>query len=326
GCRAGARAADDAGAPAGCAGRRADRRVERPQPAARVRRRGAHRRPARSGPAAHRRSDAHRGDHQRRDRRAQAAARRRRGGDHQVDRGDDRARGAGHGRTGAGEAAAAVTAAKAFSRAAGAVALHRIGKAFRRGAVRGTGLDTVGELSIFAGVKADRQVKALPKPASPPWDKGIQPISRDSYYSAIACGKQGGANPTCVFWDTGLCKNDDFTLTMYTPYKQVAYEVWQAVKNKQEAPTPSYADAQRTRITVGVTAAPAAKNPIAGVTIKRGGAAIKPVTQSLETGGGGKFIFDFPAFAPGAEIAIELAGRARTVTCAVDKSVLATFR
>ena len=161
---------------------------------------------------------------------------------------------------------------------------------------------------------------------TPPWDKGIQAISRDSYYNAIACGKQGGTNPPCVFWDTGLCKNDDFTLAMYTPYKQVAYEVWQAVKNKQEAPTPSYADAQRTRITVGVTATPAAKNPIAAVTIARGGKSIKPVSQSLESNGGGKFIFDFPSFAPTEDITIELAGKARTVKCDVDKTVLATFR
>jgi hypothetical protein len=178
---------------------------------------------------------------------------------------------------------------------------------------------------LLTGPVVHAQVKAQARPATPPWDKGIQPISRDSYYNAIACGKQGGANPACVFWDTGLCKNDDFTLAMYTPYKQVAYEVWQAVKNKQAAPTPSYADAQRTRITVGVTAAAAAKNPIAGVTIKRGGSAVKPVTQSLESGGG-KFIFDFPAFAATEGIAIELAGRARTITCAVDKSVLASFR
>jgi hypothetical protein len=178
---------------------------------------------------------------------------------------------------------------------------------------------------LALGPVVHAQIKAVAKPATPPWDKGIQPISRDSYYNAIACGKQGGANPACVFWDTGLCKNDDFTLAMFTPYKQVAYEVWQAVKNKQEAPTPSYADAQRTRITVGVTAAAAAKNPVAGVTIKRGATTVKPVTQSLESGGG-KFIFDFAAFAPTEAITLELAGRARTITCAVDKSVLATFR
>jgi hypothetical protein len=182
-------------------------------------------------------------------------------------------------------------------------------------------------VSVLMASPVHGQVKAQPPrgPLTPAWDKGIQPISRDSYYNAIACGKQGGANPPCVFWDTGLCKNADFTLAMYTPYKQVAYEVWQAVRSKQDAPTPSYADAQRTRITVGVTAAPAAKNPIASVTIKRRGTTVKPVTQSLESGGG-KFIFDFPAFAPTAGITIELAGRARTVTCTIDTSVLAAFR
>src|SRR5215510_12816263 len=143
--------------------------------------------------------------------------------------------------------------------------------------------------ALLTGPAVHAQVKAQAKPATPPWDKGIQPISRDSYYNAIACGKQGGANPACVFWDTGLCKNDDFTLAMYTPYKQVAYEVWQAARRKQEPPMPNYAEAQRTRVTVGVTAASAAKNSIAGVTVKRGASAVKPVTQSLETGGG-KFI------------------------------------
>src|SRR3954466_4691780 len=75
---------------------------------------------------------------------------------------------------------------------------------------------------------------------TPAWNKGIQPISRDSYYNAIACGKQGGERPLCVFYDADLCKNDDFTLALFTPYKMVAYEVWQAVRQHREAPTPSY--------------------------------------------------------------------------------------
>ena len=56
------------------------------------------------------------------------------------------------------------------------------------------------------------------------------PINAESYYHAIECGKQGGDDPPCVFWDTGICKNDDFTLTFYSGYKQVAYEVWTAVR------------------------------------------------------------------------------------------------
>src|SRR5262249_37554316 len=74
---------------------------------------------------------------------------------------------------------------------------------------------------------ADAQITAQARPApTPPWTKGILPINPESYYSAIECGKQGGADPPCVFWDTGVCKNDDFSLNWYTGYKQVAYEVW----------------------------------------------------------------------------------------------------
>ena len=61
---------------------------------------------------------------------------------------------------------------------------------------------------------AQTQVKAQIAPgATPPWEKGILPITPETYYNAIECGKQGG-DPTCVFWDTGLCKNTDFELAM----------------------------------------------------------------------------------------------------------------
>jgi hypothetical protein len=179
----------------------------------------------------------------------------------------------------------------------------------------------LGSASAGAQIKA-----ALPKgPMTPAWDKGIQPISRESYWNAVECGKQGGQRPLCVFYDADLCKSDDFTLALFTPYKQVAYEVWQAVRQKQAAPTPSFGDAQRTRITLGVTPAAAAKNPVTAAVIKRGGRVVKPATQSLD-GGGGRFIFDFPAFAPTEDISIELTGRARTETCLIEKSILSKFR
>ena len=182
-------------------------------------------------------------------------------------------------------------------------------------------------IAVSAAVPAGAQIKAqLPKGAmTPAWDKGIQPISRESYWNAVACGKQGGQRPLCVFYDADLCKNDDFALALFTPYKQVAYEVWQAVRQKQDPPTPSFGDAQRTRITLGVTPAAGAKNPITGVVVKRGGRTVEPATRSLD-GGGGRFIFDFPAFAPTEDITIEMTGRARTVTCQVDKGVLTKFR
>jgi hypothetical protein len=171
------------------------------------------------------------------------------------------------------------------------------------------------------------QIKAqLPDgPMTPPWDKGIQPISRDSYWNAVECGKQGGARPACVFYDADLCKNDDFTLALYTPYKSVAYEVWRVVKNGQPPPTPSYGEAQRTRVTVGVTLAKGSQNTITGLLIKRGGKTIEPIARALDATGG-KFTFDFAPFAPTAGITIEVAGKLRTRSCTVGQTVLAGFR
>jgi hypothetical protein len=166
------------------------------------------------------------------------------------------------------------------------------------------------------------QIKAqLPANITPAWDKGIQPINQDNYWNAVACGKQGGENPPCVFYDTGLCKNDDFTLALFTPYKMVAYEVWGAVRKGQDAPTPSYAEAQRTRVTLGVKPVQGSKNALASVVIKRGGRAVRPVAAS-----GGSFTFDFPAFAPTEDITIDMVGSAATQSCLVEKSVLSRFR
>ena len=175
------------------------------------------------------------------------------------------------------------------------------------------------------GASAPIRAQLPPGPNTPAWDKGIQPISAESYWNAVACGKQGGARPVCVFYDADLCKSEDFTLTFFTPYKAVAYEVWQAVTHKQAVPTPSYANAQRLRITVGVTPTKGSKNPVAGLTIKRDGRDIRPATQSIDDTGG-RFIFDFTAFAPTGDLTIEIAGKSATRACVVEQSVLAAFR
>ena len=75
-----------------------------------------------------------------------------------------------------------------------------------------------------------------------------------------------------------------------------------------------------------LTPKPAAKNPVTSLTIKRGGQVVKPVSQSLEAGGIGTFIFDYAPFAPTEDISFEMAGKARTVSCAIDKSVLSGMR
>ena len=193
-----------------------------------------------------------------------------------------------------------------------------------------TTLIRVAALALLAStlpMPAFAQMKAqVPANITPAWDKGIQPISSESYWNAVECGKQGGAQPACVFYDADLCKNADYTLTLYTPYKMVAYTVWQAVSKKQPAPTPSYGEAQRTRVILGVRPVRGSQNPITAVNVKRGGKSLPPSTRTLDGGGGGTFIFDFPAFAPSADISIELVGKAKTLTCAVPRTVLARFR
>ena len=170
------------------------------------------------------------------------------------------------------------------------------------------------------------QIKAQARPApTPPWTKGIVPIDAESYYNAIECGKQGGDNPACVFWDTDVCKNDDFTLTWYTAYKQVAYEVWTAVQRKQPVPQPSYQAAQRTRVTIALTPAKGSKNVLEDFQVKRGGKAVMPMERSV-SGGGGRFTFDYPAFAPTGTVTLEMMGTARTLSCVIPPSVLRQFR
>ncbi len=187
-------------------------------------------------------------------------------------------------------------------------------------------LGAVVLLSRPAGRSASAQVTAkLPPNITPPWSGGIQAINRDNYWNAIACGKQGGQRPLCVFYDAELCPNDDFELSMFTPYKLVAYEVWRAVRARQEPPTPSYSEAQRTRITVKLVPKPAAKNPLTALVLKRGASSLKPATQSLDAGGG-SFIYDFAAFAPTAPVTLEMVGRVRTIACRLDPAVLAAMR
>jgi hypothetical protein len=173
--------------------------------------------------------------------------------------------------------------------------------------------------------QAQTQVKAQIAPgATPAWEKGILPITPESYYNAIECGKQGG-NPACVFWDTGLCRNADFELAMYTPYKMVAYEVWRVVSQKQPAPQPNYAEAQRTRITIGVTPVKGAKNVLTDLVLKRGASPVAPTARSIATGTS-RFTFDFPAFAPTSAVALDLVGKDRTISCAIDTVALKRMR
>ena len=173
---------------------------------------------------------------------------------------------------------------------------------------------------------AQEQIKAVARSApAPPWSKGILPISAESYWNAVECGKQGGADPPCVFWDTGLCKNNDFALAFYTPYKMVAYAVWNAVRQMQAPPTPSYQEAQRTRITIGVTPVRGTKNALTDLTVRRGTTVVQPVSRSISEGDS-RFTYDYPAFAPTSEMTITMVGKTGTIACALSQTVLTQLR
>lgn len=105
----------------------------------------------------------------------------------------------------------------------------------------------------------------------------------------------------------------------------VAYEVWRVVRQNQPPPTPSYPEAQRTRVTVGITLARGSKNPLINLVLKREARVVAPVDRSVSEGGG-RLTFDYPAFAATSDVTLDLVGRAKTITCVIERSVLAEFR
>lgn len=168
------------------------------------------------------------------------------------------------------------------------------------------------------------QITATARPdATPPWYQGILPISSESYYHAIECGKRGGEDPPCVFWDTGLCDNDDFELTAYTAYKQIAYEVWQVVRSGRPAPQPDFYAAQRTRVTIGVAPTQDSDNKLTDLTLTRDGTSVNPVDRNVRDG---RFTFDYPAWAPTTAVTLDIVGDARSISCTIEAGVLQQFR
>ena len=173
---------------------------------------------------------------------------------------------------------------------------------------------------------ASAQIQATARAgATPPWTKGILPISPESYYHAIECGTQGGDDPACVFWDTGLCQNDDFTLAAHSAYKQVAYEVWVAVRKGQPAPQPDFQTARRTRVTISATPISGADNPLTDLVLTRDGEPARPVDRSVRDSSG-RATYDYAAWAPTAAVTLDMVGEARTVSCVIPPAVLRQFR
>jgi len=67
------------------------------------------------------------------------------------------------------------------------------------------------------------------------------------------------------------------------------------------------------------------KNVLTDLIVKRGDKTMPPVDRSIG-GGGGRFTFDYPAFAATADVTLRLVGRDKTVSCLIPRSVLTQFR
>jgi hypothetical protein len=105
----------------------------------------------------------------------------------------------------------------------------------------------------------------------------------------------------------------------------VSYEVWSLVRQKQPPPQPSYSEAQRTRVTIGVAPVGGAKNVLTDFVLKRGGKPVAPTARTL-SGGTGRYTFDYPAFAPTARVVLEMIGKEQTVVCTIDPATLRRMR
>ncbi len=59
--------------------------------------------------------------------------------------------------------------------------------------------------------------------------------------------------------------------------------------------------------------------------VKRAGQPAMPLERSLAAGGG-RFSFDYPAFAPTATVTLELVGKERTLSCVIPPAALRQLR
>ena len=191
--------------------------------------------------------------------------------------------------------------------------------------VRTIGLLSLIAVGTFALVgPANAQITATARTgATPAWNKGLQPISPESYYNAIECGNTDAADPPCVFWDTGLCENDDFTLNAYSAYKQVAYEVWATVRQGQPAPEPNFYAARNTRVTISAEPKSGSSNEFQDLILKRGDQVASPVDRNIRAK---RVTWDYDAWAPRSAVTLEMVGSARTISCNIPAAALQQFR
>ena len=78
-------------------------------------------------------------------------------------------------------------------------------------------------------------------------------------------------------------------------------------------------------MTIGITEATGAKNPVADLVVKRAGKVVAPVDHS-STANGRRATFAYAPFAPTDPVTIEMIGKTRTIACTIDPVVLSRLR
>jgi len=103
------------------------------------------------------------------------------------------------------------------------------------------------------------------------------PINAESYYTRSSA-EAGRRRPPCVFWDTGICKNDDSAWLLLS-HKQVAYEVWTRCARSGRHRSPAISRAANARDPRGDAGA-GLEERLTDLVVKRGG---KPVPAAIRT-------------------------------------------
>ena len=57
--------------------------------------------------------------------------------------------------------------------------------------------------------------------------------------------------------------------------------------------------------------------------LKRGGKAVNPIDGGVSSG---RFTFDFPAFSATAAVTVDMIGKEKTISCAIDSTTLRRMR
>ena len=120
----------------------------------------------------------------------------------------------------------------------------------------------------------------------------------------------GSTTPVCARTMTSRWR-------FYSRTSRFAYEVWRVVRQKQPAPTPSYPEAQRTHVTIGITPVRGSKNVLKDVVLSA-----RPSRQpdgSFGERGRWTVHLRLSTFAATTAVTLDLTGQERTISCLIEQ-------